>query len=278
MNFRSFSTRWSGVELSPFSTTPKPTILPEADGLRQKSIMDAGLDYAAGTKPVSGSGDRPRGHPAVTGPSESPMPQRGCKESQWPPEEQCCRWRCVDRAHECATALFQGLSRDVDEWGSEACGSEACGAVSETLGPPLAGAVVAAETLAPPVFEALGPPLAIADVAAETSGPPVFETLAPPLAGAAVAAETLGPPVFETFAVFDKPLEMQKTKPAPAPPCCHDELAQDLLEPVRSICENLEGLCECGGARKGGTGAWCGGLSGLGCGIGVRTTRNSGRR
>ena len=84
------------------------------------------------------------------------MPQMGCKDSQRPPEEQCCRWRCVDRGHQCATALFQGLSRDLGEWGGEACGSEACGATSETLDPPLAGAAVAAETLGPPVFKTVG--------------------------------------------------------------------------------------------------------------------------
>ena len=161
------------------------------------------------------------------------MPQMGCEESQWPPEEQCCHWRCADRGHQCATALFQGLSRDLDEWGSEACGSEACGAASETLGPPLAGT--------------------------------------------AVAAETLSPPVFKTVGVFDEPAEKQKSTPAPAPPCCHDVFVQDSLEPIQSICENLEGLCGCGGARKGGTGDWCGGLRGLGGGISARRTRNGGR-
>ena len=44
---------------------------------RQKSVTDVGLDYAACTKPVFGSGDRPRGPPAITGPLENPKPQMG---------------------------------------------------------------------------------------------------------------------------------------------------------------------------------------------------------
>ena len=102
------------------------------------------------------------------------------------------------------------MSRDLGEWGSEACGSEACGAASETLGPPLAGT--------------------------------------------AVAAETFGPPVFKTVGVFDELAEMQKSTPASEPPCCQDVLVQDSLEPIQSICENLESICGCGGARKGGPG------------------------
>ena len=77
MHFPIFSTRRSGVELSTLSTTPKLTSLPEDLEPRQKSVTDVGLDYAAGTKPVFGSGDRPRGPPAITGPSENPMPKMG---------------------------------------------------------------------------------------------------------------------------------------------------------------------------------------------------------
>ena len=76
-HFPTFSSRRSGVELSTLSTTPKLTSLPEALEPRQKSVTDVGLDYAACTKPVFGSGDRPRGPPATTGPLENPKPQMG---------------------------------------------------------------------------------------------------------------------------------------------------------------------------------------------------------
>ena len=71
------SSRRSGVELSTLSTTPKPTSLPEALEQRQKSVTDVGLDYAACTKPVLGSGDRPQGAPSYTGPLENATPQMG---------------------------------------------------------------------------------------------------------------------------------------------------------------------------------------------------------
>ena len=76
-HFPTFSSRRSGVELSTLSTTPKLTSLPEALEPRQKSVTDVGLDYAACTKPVFGSGDRPRGPPATTGPLENLKPQMG---------------------------------------------------------------------------------------------------------------------------------------------------------------------------------------------------------
>ena len=74
---------------------------------RQKSVTDAGLDYAAGMKPVSGSGDCPRGPPATKGPSESPMPQMGWPSVAHEPA------RCPEQAG--VTASWLRTSRDRDD-------------------------------------------------------------------------------------------------------------------------------------------------------------------
>ena len=63
--------------MSSFPPSRPPQSLPEALEPRQKSVTDVGLGYAACTKPVFGSGDRPRVPPAITGPLDNPKPQMG---------------------------------------------------------------------------------------------------------------------------------------------------------------------------------------------------------
>ena len=91
-HFPIFSSRRSGVELSTFSTIPKLSILPEAPEPERKRVTDPGLEYAASMNPVSGSGHRPRGPHATTGPSESPMPQMG-----WPPGAGLARGKLLNQ-------------------------------------------------------------------------------------------------------------------------------------------------------------------------------------
>ena len=85
------------------------------------------------------------------------------------------------------------------------------------------------------------------------------ETVGIPLAGAA-AAETVGvllasaaeAAVHDAIETIENIVDGLK-KTAPAPPYCHDvpSPSQNVLEPIQSICENLEGFCGCGGSRKG---------------------------